>query len=163
MVPGAVGAIVGLIGTVISRFTDIWEKKEESGIQLELAKRNKELAEIELKKEQIRAQSQADVANSQAMARADEANAKAEAAIMAASYSHDTKIAEDDKTAMGAFIRAVIRPVLTIIYSLMFLYVIWFALTPENIVRQADVVFAAFIEVSVGITLWWFGLRKGTK
>ena len=50
MVPGAVGAIVGLIGTVISRFTDIWEKKEEAGIQLELAKRNKELAEIELRK-----------------------------------------------------------------------------------------------------------------
>ena len=64
---------------------------------------------------------------------------------------------------MEAFIRAVIRPVLTIIYSLMFLYVIWFALTPENIVKQADVVFAAFIEVSVGITLWWFGLRRGTK
>ena len=62
--PVTIGAIVGLIGTVISRFTDIWEKKEEAGIQLELAKRNKELAEIELKKEQIRAQSQADVANS---------------------------------------------------------------------------------------------------
>lgn len=160
MVPGAVGAIVGLIGTVVSRFTDIWEKRSDAEIQFKLSQLNKDIANLEYLKEKARLESSEKISEIEALSRADEANAKAESAILVSSYEHDKTLAQADKTILGNFIRAVIRPVLTVIYSGAFLYVIFFATNEEIIDRQADMIFAAFIEVSVGITLWWFGMRR---
>lgn len=160
MVPGAVGATIGLVGTVVSRFTDIWEKKSDAEIQYKLAQVNKDVANLEYLKEKARLESSEKITQIEALSRADDANAKAESAIMQASYEHDRTLAQADKTVLGNFIRAVIRPLLTVIYSGAFLYVIFFATNEEIINRQADMIFAAFIEVSVGITLWWFGMRR---
>lgn len=163
MPTGIIGAIIGLFGTAISRWTDISEKKIEDKYQMEIAKSNEKIAQLELQKEQARAQSQANVAQLEAKARADEANAKAESAIMAASYKHDAELASADDSTFGKFIRGVLRPFLTIVYTMTFLGVVWYATTPEIIKAQAAGIFGAFIETSVAITLWWFGLRKGSK
>lgn len=163
MVPGVFGAIVGLLGTIISRAADIYEKKNETSDQLELAKEQRKSLELEVQKERIRAESEANSANITAMARADEANAKAESAIMTAAYTHDTTTAFEDTSKIGAFIRGVLRPMLTLAYSGFFLWLVWFSATPTNIMGQAEVIFAAFIEVAVGITLWWFGIRKASR
>ena len=163
MFPGVIGTIVGLIGTVISRVADIYEKKSESTMQLELAKENTKAAQLELQKEQVRAQAEENAANITAMSRADEANAKAEAAIMSASYSHDKVIAYEDQSKIGAFIRGILRPTLTIVYSGIFLWLVWYSASPNVIESQAPVIFAAFIEVAVGITLWWFGIRRSSS
>lgn len=161
MVPGAIGALIGLVGTALSRATDIWEKKSEAQTQFELGKQNVEVARAELEKEKLRLQNQASVAQIEAKARADEANAKAESAIMVASYGHDKTISLEDTSKIGAFVRNVVRPILTLSYGAMFLYVIFQSLTDEIIAKEAEMIFAAFIEVAVGITLWWFGLRRG--
>lgn len=163
MIAGTFGAIVGLLGTIVSRWTDIAEKKAESKYQLELAKSNERIAQLELDKEVTRAKSQTDVAALEAKSRADEANAKAEAAIMTASYSHDAKVADEDGSAFGRLVRGILRPVLTMTYTSMFLFVVYLGTTEEIIVQQAPAVFGAFIEVAVAITLWWFGIRRGSK
>lgn len=163
MLPGVFGAIIGLLGTVISRWTDILEKKSESKYQVELAKSNERVAELELDKERERAKSQVDVAHLEAKARADEANAKAESAIMTASYKHDESLAGADDSKFGTVVRGVLRPFLTLIYTVTFLAVVWFGTTPEIIASQAVGIFGAFIETSVAITLWWFGLRRGSR
>lgn len=160
MIPGVMGAIIGLIGTGLSRATDIFEKSAEAKVQVELSKQNAEIAKLELQKEQLRANTQLTTTAIEARARADEANAKAESAIMAASYDHDKVISLEDTSKLGAFIRNIVRPLLTLAYGGMFLYVILQAMDGEIIAKQADMIFGAFIETAVGITLWWFGLRR---
>lgn len=163
MIPGVFGAIVGLFGTAISKWTDIYERKTESQVQIELAKSNERLQSLELEKERIRASAQANVAQTEAKARADEANAKAESAIMVASYSNAQNDSTEDSSTFGTVVRGVLRPLLTIVYSSTFLFVVWYATTPEIIQAQAEAIFGAFIETAVAITLWWFGLRRGSK
>lgn len=163
MVAGIAGAIVGLVGTLISRWTDIVEKKEETKHQLEIAKANERVAKLELDKETVRANAQTSTAALEAKARADEANAKAEAAIMAASFKHDQSLSAADESKFGTIVRGVVRPLLTIVYTAIFLFVVWYATTPEIIVSQAAAIFGAFIETAVAITLWWFGIRRGSK
>ncbi len=160
---GIFGAIIGLLGTLISRGTDIFEKASESKFQLEMAKYNERVAQLELEKEKTRTNGQVEVAALEAKSRADEANAKAEAAIMTASYSHDAKVADEDGSAFGRLVRGILRPVLTMTYTSMFLFVVYLGTTEEIIVQQAPAVFGAFIEVAVAITLWWFGIRRGYK
>ena len=163
MIAGAAGAIIGLFGTAISRWTDIIEKKSEAGYQLDLAKSNAEIAKIELEKEKLRMENEVSKAQIEAQGRADDANAKAESAIMTASYAHDQVLAEADTSQFGRIVRGVLRPILTIVYSGIFLFVVWYATTPEIVVAQAEAIFGAFIETAVAITLWWFGLRRGSK
>lgn len=163
MVAGVFGAIIGLLGTAISKWTDIYEKKAESSFQLEIAKSNEKIQQLELDKERIRATSQANVAASQAQAQAAEASAKADAAIMVASYKHAQSESEEDTSAFGQMVRGVLRPLLTLVYSTLFLMVVWYSTTPEIVNAQAAAIFSAFIETSVAITLWWFGLRRGSK
>ena len=163
MVAGIAGAIIGLFGTAISRWTDIVEKKSETKYQIDLAKSNEAIARLELEKEQLRAASEVSRAQIDAKGRADEANAKAESAIMAASYAHDQVLAEADTSRFGRIVRGILRPILTIVYSTVFLFVVWYATTPEIVVAQAEAIFGAFIETAVAITLWWFGLRRGSK
>lgn len=161
MPPGIIGAIIGLLGTLISRWADIKDKHAEDATQLELARSNERIAAMELEKEKVRARAEENAANIAAQSRADEANAKAEAAIMAASYTHDSNLSYEDGSKIGQFIRGIIRPTLTIVYSATFLWVVWYATTPAIIVSEAPALFAAFIEVAVAVTLWWFGIRKG--
>lgn len=162
MVSGVIGAVIGLLGTAISKWTDIYEKKNEDRYQLEAAKNNVEIARLELQKEQIRASSEEKKALIDARARADEAVAKADSATMIASYAAAKDMASSDTSTFGSLIRGIIRPFLTLVYSALFLTVVYYAATPEIIQDQAEAVFGAFIEVSVAITLWWFGLtRKG--
>lgn len=163
MIPGIFGSIIGLLGTAISRWTDIAEKKAETKYQLELAKSNERVTQLELDKEKLRAQTQTAVAQLEAKARADEANAKAESAIMTASYRHDEDLAGADGSKFGTLVRGILRPFLTVIYTVTFLFVVWYATTPEIINSQAVAIFGAFIETAVAITLWWFGLRRGSK
>ena len=163
MVAGIAGAIIGLFGTAISRWTDIVEKKSETKYQIDLAKSNEAIARLELEKEQLRAASEVSRAQIDAKGRADEANAKAESAIMAASYAHDQVLAEADTSRFGRIVRGILRPILTIVYSTVFLFVVWYATTPEIVHAQAEAIFGAFIETAVAITLWWFGLRRGSK
>lgn len=163
MIPGIFGSIIGLLGTAISRWTDIAEKSAETKYQLELAKSNERVTQLELEKERLRVQSQTDVAQLEAKARAEEANAKAESAIMTASYKHDEDIAGADNSKFGTLVRGILRPFLTVIYTCTFLFVVWYATTPEIINAQAVSIFGAFIETAVAITLWWFGLRRGSK
>lgn len=160
---GIFGAIVGLLGTLISRGTDIFEKAAESKFQLEMAKYNEKVAQLELEKEKLRSQVKIESATLDAKARADEANAKAESAIMTASYSHDIKLSDEDGSKFGKLVRGILRPVLTLIYTSMFLYVVYLGTTKEIINNQSTAVFGAFIEVAVAITLWWFGIRRGQK
>lgn len=160
---GIFGAIIGLFGTIISRWTDIAEKKNEGKYQIEIAKSNERIAQLELDKEKVRSDSEITTASLEAKARADEANAKAESAIMTSSYKHDVELANMDESYFGKLVRGVVRPLLTLLYSAIFLFVVWYATTPEIIKGQASVVFGAFIETSVAITLWWFGLSRGTK
>lgn len=163
MVAGVAGAIVGLVGTLISRWTDIVEKRTEAAHQLEIAKANERVAKLELDKETVRANAQTSTAALEAKARADEANAKAESAIMAASFKHDTSLAGADDSKFGTMVRGVVRPLLTLLYTAIFLFVVWYATTPEIINTQAASIFGAFIETAVAITLWWFGIRRGNK
>lgn len=163
MIAGVAGAVIGLLGTAISRWTDIVEKKSEAGYQLDLAKSNAEIAKIELEKEKLRMENEVSKAQIEAQGRADDANAKAESAIMTASYAHDQVLAEADSSKFGRIVRGVLRPILTIVYSGIFLFVVWYATTPEIVNAQAEVIFGAFIETAVAITLWWFGLRRGSK
>lgn len=160
MIPGVMGALIGLIGTGLSRATDIFEKSAEAKVQVELSQRNAEIARIELETEKLRVQKEITTTAIEARARADEANAKAESAIMAASYKHDQALSLEDTSKFGAFIRNIVRPLLTLAYGGMFLYVILQAISDEIILKQADIIFGAFIETAVGITLWWFGLRR---
>lgn len=160
---GVFGAIIGLFGTIISRWTDIAEKKNESKFQLELAKANEKVAQLEYDKESLRAKATVDVASLEAKARADEANAKAESAIMTSSYKHDIELSSVDDSYFGKLIRGIVRPLLTFMYSTIFLAIVYFATTPGIIEAQATAIFSAFIETSVAITLWWFGLRRGSK
>lgn len=160
---GIFGAIIGLLGTAISRWTDIMEKKAETKYQVEIAKSNERISQLELDKERLRAEAQVEAAQVVAQSRADEANAKAETAIMTASYKHDQELASVDDSAFGRIVRGVLRPFLTLVYTLTFLFVVWVATTPVIVESQAVAIFGAFIETAVAITLWWFGLRRGSK
>lgn len=163
MIPGIAGAIIGLLGTLISRWTDIAEKSTETKFQVELGKSNERIAGLELQKEQERAKATVDIAYMEARSRADEANAKADSAIMTASYKHDEDLALADDSKFGTIVRGVLRPFLTLVYTLTFLSVVWYATTDDIVAAQAAGIFSAFIETSVAITLWWFGLRRGSR
>lgn len=162
MVPGVFGAIIGIFGTLISRGADILEKRTEDNIQLELAKSNERIAQLELEKAKVAGQVEVDMAREDSMREQQTAIEQAQSALMEASMSLTAKTDKADTSTFGTMIRAGIRPILTVLYSAAFLYVVWVATTPEIIIQQADAIFFAFIDTAVAITLWWFGIRKGS-
>ena len=163
MIPGIWGAIVGLLGTLLSRGADILDKKSEASAQLELAKSNERVAALELEKAKVAGQVQLQVAHEDAIKAQQIAIEQAQAALMQASMQLTQATDAADKSPLGTFIRAMIRPLLTLVYSAAFLYIVYTASTPEIVKSQAAAIFFAFIDTAVAITLWWFGIRKGTN
>ena len=163
MVPGLWGSIIGMLGTLISRGSDMFEKNQDDKNNLQVLAAQERMAQIELEK--LRLQSAADLTKLQAQAEISkrESEIAAEAKTMTASMTLTQATDEADKSKIGTMIRAGLRPILTILYTVGFLYVVYVATTEEIVKAQADAIFFAFIDTAVAITLWWFGIRKSDR
>ena len=160
MIPGVWGSIIGMIGTLITRGSDMFEKGQDAKTNIQILAAQERMAQIELEK--IRIQSATDLTKLQAQAEISKKSAEisAEAKTMAASMILTQVTDEADKSKIGTMIRAGLRPILTICYTGGFLYVVFIATTDEIVKAQAGAIFFAFIDTAVAVTLWWFGIRR---
>ena len=163
MVPGLWGSIIGMLGTLISRGSDIYEKKQEDKAQLALADSQVNLMKLELEKFKLQTQGDIETIKANIEASLAQANITADTHSMIASMKLAQATDKADTSKLGTIIRAGLRPILTLLYTAGFLYVVFVATTDKIIEAQADAIFFAFIDTAVAITLWWFGIRKSDR
>ena len=133
------GGATGIFGSLLGRFTSMWEKKQERKFIIEKHKLDAQLRAQEAEQErQI-------------------IDMEASQATLRASYRHDSKIGATSSWVQN--VRALVRPTLTgLLWGLV--GVIWFTV-PEGFDRM-DLV-QSVLYAATTATVWWFGDRGCKK
>lgn len=153
------GAILGALGGLANRWMDYKTKSLEIEMQRDKFAHEKDMRQIdvELMKEEVAGKIQ--VATIEGEAKVEVSGYEA----LAASYKHDADI---KGTPITNFMRAVVRPFITIIFMAIVCYVnykVWVIMDARHMEFTADQVFEiirwTLFEASVVIG-WWFAMRS---
>jgi hypothetical protein len=152
------GGLTGLLGTGLTYAMEHFKAKQEAALRAQEAQANKEIAELELKKAKVLADSNVQVAVAQG-----------DTAAVTASYENDkaTYVGTNAPVAIQYllgfvdFLRGFIRPGTTIGYGILFAWLVAGALGVAD-AKASDLVDAA-IYLATSTTMWWFGVRPLAK
>jgi hypothetical protein len=151
MFTGLAGIIAGLFGTAVTKYFEAKDKQTAHEMQKDINASNERIANIEIEKVKLTVAANKSIAQSES-----------ESKITLGSFTHDSDIGKEPDSLIG-FIRKVIRPYLTIAFSSIFLYWVWYLMTPDVAKIHMGAFIGAFIELTVAIVLWWFGIRPAPK
>jgi propanediol dehydratase small subunit len=144
---GLIGAIAGLAGTLLTKHFEAQEKKAAFEMQKEISAANERIAALELQKVKITTEANKEIAENEAETR-----------VSIAAFEHDAEVGKEPDGFIST-VRKAIRPYLTIAFSGLFLYWVWYLISPEVAKIYIAAFITAFIELTVAIVLWWFGIR----
>jgi hypothetical protein len=151
MFTGVIGTVAGLLGTLLSKYFEAQEKKTAFEMQKEINSSNERIAALEIEKVKLSVEANKSIAQTEA-----------DSKVVMASFAHDSELGQEEEGVVST-IRRLIRPYLTIAFSTIFLYWVIYLMSPTVAKEYIGAFIASFIELTVAIVLWWFGIRPPQK
>lgn len=142
MIPGLAGALLGLAGSLASKWMDTGAN----------AKAAKAVEDVRLAREQLAY----DTEVLRAQASKENAAAAADNTKTVASFEADR---DTYASPVINFIRGITRPLITWLFVVMFAYVIVFVVGIGEFAKHAESIIFAMLELTTLVVTWWFGAR----
>ena len=171
------GGVTGILGVVVQRIADY--KNKQLDLQLVTLKNSHEITMREVDAEIMREEwaARTKIAVTEAEAKEDVAESQA----FAASFNEPERYSESSKHSLGQAwvmvildaIRGLVRPTLTIYLCALTTFIYLHSknlldlhgvnMTPDQAVKQANLIIGTVLYLTTTCVLWWFGTRNKTK